>query len=96
MPNEVQFDEDRFAGGPAYSMSPGQVESSIENFFIKIGLAKDSSQAKIVMIVLTLLCFLGIFLVFYFSSKPPAGALSEEESKEMMLQNHPELSNVLK
>ena len=69
--SQVEFEEQ----GNEYQRSRSFVAqelSGIAKFIIKLGIAKNESQAKIVMVAVTIVCFgITIFIVFFSGSKPP-------------------------
>ena len=75
----VQFDEDNFGQTLRPGMPPAAIktpgESKMASWLVKVGLAKDSSSANVIMTIGALLIF-GIsiyFFVFGFSAPAVAG-----------------------
>ena len=80
--SQVEFEEQ----GNEYQRSRSFVAqelSGIAKFIIKLGIAKNEAQAKVVMIIITLLCFAITFFVIFsggagrdtsFEKKYPPGS----------------------
>lgn len=67
--SDVQFDEENFGRVKRpFDLNANQAPTGFEGLIIKLGLAKDSTQAKYVMVGMTVLFFILAIGIFFWSA----------------------------